>query len=313
MTRRDVIIFFSPWDWGIHSYHEDIRKLSYEAEKNYKKIIITSLDDSPSPVPISNSIVLRSSLFKKTKKENEYILSAGYIDLLADACDGQLKIRDKSHVPKVSFCGKMYEPASWKQPWQKLTRDFAYKHIISRVDLYNRFLKVGLSLSKCQGRVLRTQAVYGIGRDENIETSFILRKKFLHGIYIPEIQKKLYVNQHKEFVDNIIESDYVLCVRGNGNFSYRFYETLSLGRIPLLIDSDCELPFEEIIDYDNLIVRVNADEINSLGKIVLNFHKKISAEDFRKRQKICRELWEEYLSIDGYFNHLDYYLNKAIG
>ena len=37
---------------------------------------------------------------------------------------------------------------------------------------------------------------------------------------------------------------YGLCVRGFGNFSFRLGETLMMGRIPILIDTECILPFD---------------------------------------------------------------------
>jgi hypothetical protein len=50
----------------------------------------------------------------------------------------------------------------------------------------------------------------------------------------------------KEYQENLSQSDYILCPRGFGNVSIRFYETLSSGATPLLIDSGTKLP--ELID-----------------------------------------------------------------
>src|SRR4030095_15269602 len=68
-----------------------------------------------------------------------------------------------------------------------------------------------------------------------------------------------------EFLDNILGSDYVLCSRGFGNFSYRFYESLACGRIPVLIDTDCVLPFDFVIDWDAYCVRVPEKEVSQIG------------------------------------------------
>ena len=62
------------------------------------------------------------------------------------------------------------------------------------------------------------------------------------------------------------KSLFTFCYRGAGNFSYRFYETLMMGRIPILVNTDCVFPFEDKVD------------INSLG-LVLN-EKTLKIEEF---------------------------------
>ena len=57
-----------------------------------------------------------------------------------------------------------------------------------------------------------------------------------------------------EFIRNILSSDYTLCFRGSGNYSLRFYETLCLGRIPLFINTDCKLPFEDEINWRDMFM-----------------------------------------------------------
>ena len=51
------------------------------------------------------------------------------------------------------------------------------------------------------------------------------------------------LNQHMLEYDNELSiSDYILCPRGSGNTSIRFFETLSSGATPILIDSGGKLP-----------------------------------------------------------------------
>ena len=70
------------------------------------------------------------------------------------------------------------------------------------------------------------------------KTDFIYRKTFRAQEMNFEIAKK-------EFYENIKRNFFTFCYRGEGNFSYRFYETLMMGRIPLLVDTDCVFPFED--------------------------------------------------------------------
>jgi hypothetical protein len=49
---------------------------------------------------------------------------------------------------------------------------------------------------------------------------------------------------------------FILCPRGKGLNSIRFFESLRLGRIPVFLSDDAKLPLENIIDYNQFIVRV---------------------------------------------------------
>lgn len=102
------------------------------------------------------------------------------------------------------------------------------------------------------------------------------------------------INTTREFLDNIKTNRYTLCPRGVGNFSYRFYETLSLGRIPILIDTDCELPLKNKINWEKHIIFIKQDEIKNLKQI-------INEDDRDCFQN--RLMWEKYLSPSGYFKN----------
>jgi hypothetical protein len=47
---------------------------------------------------------------------------------------------------------------------------------------------------------------------------------------------------------------YVVCPRGTENYSFRIYEALGRGKIPVIIDTDMVLPKE--IDWDHLSIRI---------------------------------------------------------
>jgi Exostosin family. len=84
----------------------------------------------------------------------------------------------------------------------------------------------------------------------------------------------------------------------------RLYETLCLGRIPLFINTDCVLPFENNIDWKELCLWVDENDLDRIGEIVLDFHSSISKEEFKDKQLYAREVWEKYLSKEGFTNGL---------
>ena len=86
---------------------------------------------------------------------------------------------------------------------------------------------------------------------KKINTSFIKRK------YYWGRDKKSKNNKEAlrhDFFNNIISTDYTVCVRGTGNFSARLYETLALGKIPIFFNTDSVLPFNEKIDWNDHMV-----------------------------------------------------------
>ena len=108
----------------------------------------------------------------------------------------------------------------------------------------------------------------------------------------------------KEFFKNLQNNLYGLCARGNGNFSFRLGELLMMGRIPILLDTDCILPFRESIPYETNCILITEDDIPHVREIVTDFHERHSEEDLMRIQRENRSLWEEYFTPEGIFNHI---------
>jgi len=118
-------------------------------------------------------------------------------------------------------------------------------------------------------------------------TNFIYRS----GFWAPELQSKQIARI--SFYENLLSGSFTLCMRGNGNFSYRFYEALSFGRIPILINTECILPFHKQINWDEHIICINKQDIHNIPELISQC--KISP-------KHNRNLWMTYFSSEGYFN-----------
>jgi hypothetical protein len=106
----------------------------------------------------------------------------------------------------------------------------------------------------------------------------------------------------ERFFKNLQENIFILTPRGCGNFSYRFYETLCFGRIPVFINTDCVLPFENLINYKEEIVFVEERELEFLPEKILEYSKKY---DLMERQARCREIWLNYLSPKNFAKNIE--------
>lgn len=131
-----------------------------------------------------------------------------------------------------------------------------------------------------------------------INTDFIYRNKYRAGA-------KSEMNREKttlEFFENLNNSSYTFCLRGAGNFSVRFYESLACGRIPVLIDTNGSLPLEEKINWNKHICWVQPSE--DLVEKLITFHKQLDESSFIKLQQSNRKLYENKLVRHHYFCHV---------
>jgi hypothetical protein len=128
----------------------------------------------------------------------------------------------------------------------------------------------------------------------------------IENVYLNSLleEKTILKKSKEEFIKSIEENLYTLCVRGAGNFSFRLGETFMMGRIPILINSDCILPFEDQIPYQKNTVYVtkeNSDNFTNIHKVIQEFHSNHSEEELIQIQKENRQIWLDYFTVDGAF------------
>jgi hypothetical protein len=148
------------------------------------------------------------------------------------------------------------------------------------------------------GSFIRGKVIRHLKQSKSIDTDFIIRNGFWGGSE-PDKQKI-----REEYRRNLLGSAYAFVTRGAGNFSYRLYEVLSCGRIPVFVNNDSVLPLENLIDWRKHLIWVEEKDISKLDKILLAYHNRISEKDFMALQKTNRRLYETHLSPCGFYRHL---------
>ncbi len=254
-------------------------------ERNLPFIIFFN-NDSDEAIFLDKTIIFRTSLFRSKRKKNEFAFPAWSVDFIKNYNDGKLRLKTKTALPVVAYTGYI--------DYANLGGmiEFGLKRIMAR----NKNSYIGAEL---RGKAIRKMA-----SDHRLNCKFIFRNGFLGGCAS---------DLRREYAENMLSADYVLVARGAGNFSYRFYETLSCGKIPVFLDTDCALPFDDMINWHDYCVWIDAKEVSRIGDRIVEFHESISEKKFIDLQKNIRALYEEWISPYGFYkNALDMIFKRYV-
>lgn len=269
--------------WMTKKYDPELIKEYVKQAKSYgKSLLIDAYGDSTDPVDIPNAIVMRTSLYRQRKKPNEIIVPAYTQDLLIDYYNGRFVPRIWRSTPVIGFVG-----------WGK-----AHWRVNPKIWLKSFFVSPKVDT---EGLILRQKMLDSLKNDGNLKTNFIFRENY--GGHINTAKGDI-AKLRQEFVENIFTTDYTVCVRGAGNYSYRFYETMSLGRIPIVLDTDQVFPLEEEINYKKFCLFIPINNLSKAQETILDFHLGLTPADFQDRQKRVRQIFSRYLRLDSFTKYL---------
>lgn len=102
------------------------------------------------------------------------------------------------------------------------------------------------------------------------------------------------------FIDITCSSKFSLAPRGYGKSSFRLYEILQLGSVPVYISDIHYLPWMDELDWNDFCVPVNADEIEEIDEIL----KSIDDTKYKKLLENGQKIYQDYFSLDGVFKNI---------
>lgn len=302
-SLEDSDLAILPFDWRSirgdswrHPIRKDLQEMAIKFAQlvqtaNKPLIVFFGSECSDEKIPIQSLLTFRQSVYRSVKLPgNNPVFPFFCEDFVEHFCDNVLPIREKSNVPVVGFCG-FARPVSLKRKLQS----YVYHAMMLATQG-----KVGISPYK--GEDLRIKALNTLEQHPQIQSNFVIRKNAIFFEAPNELQKR---KARIEYVQNITESDYILCCRGSGNYSNRLYEVLSCGRIPIFIDTDCHLPWEPFINWKNYCIWINEKDLPNLAERVIEFHESLSPQEFVDLQYSCRRLWKDWLSAEGFYTKLE--------
>jgi hypothetical protein len=106
------------------------------------------------------------------------------------------------------------------------------------------------------------------------------------------------VNEKRKdlFLDITSRSKFTLCPRGYGATSFRLYEAMQLGSIPVYIYYDKPfLPFKNDLNWEKLAILIDYSQINEIDSVLSS----ISEEKYQEMLEYTKQIYLEHFTLKG--------------
>jgi len=108
--------------------------------------------------------------------------------------------------------------------------------------------------------------------------------------------EKVSEDQFENFVNYTKSSYFGLAPRGYGKTSYRLYEIMQLGSVPVYISDDFWLPWIGDFDWDKAIIKCKPEDLDILD---LTLQDCLYSGEYEDKLQYIRESYDKYFTIDS--------------
>jgi hypothetical protein len=249
-------------------------------------ILFDGLGDVERPVDVKDTYILRYGGYRFIPEQGRIQTPLFADDLLERYAGGRLTIRKKTlGNPTVGFAG-----------WASLAFIRRVRTLLKEVPVRLHALFDSRYRACTKGVFWREKAIRILRSSTRVQFNYHARATFSGNpkTAIGDLQQL-----QKEMVETILGSDYALDIRGDANDSTRLFEILSLGRIPVILDTERNFPFSDKIDYSSFAIIVDFRDLHRLPEKIAEFHKNVSPEIFERMQRNARDVYVNYFRIDA--------------
>ncbi len=262
-------------------------------------LLIDGMGDVETPLNIENTFVLRIGGYRFLPEKGRIQVPPSSDDLLERCAGGVLQIRKKGEgKPVVGFAG-----------WARLTPVQTLRTVVKELPSRLRGIFDSRYRAMKKGVLWRAQAIAILKASSEVTLNLKARGSFSGSAKTAQGDLR---QLRQDLVDTILASDYALDVRGDANDSSRLFEILSLGRIPVLVDTERPLPFSDVIDYSSFCLIIDFRDIKKLPERIAAFHRAVSPETYEDMQKKAREAFVRYLRIDAQMRQIIRLLPESV-
>jgi hypothetical protein len=271
------------------AFDSSVFKAAAAAAACGKPIIIDATSDSDVLLDIPSANILRCGLYQSLKKPFETECPYWSNDRTKQGLDA-LDIGFKGKKPVVGFCGTTASMGKLANLSKLVLPRMATKLVLSQGKLSRRVdprITEGMSLQ------LRETAMNLIAADKRLEFCFDVTNNH-QSYYVKNESNK--ITLENLFITNTSKCDYVLCVRGSGNFSGRFYMALNAGRIPVVIDTDGVIPHEEQLH----LLKIPVNSVKNISELILEHFATTTEPELREMKLRNRFAYRQFLSPEKF-------------
>jgi hypothetical protein len=271
------------------AFDSSVYQSAMDAARYGKPLIIDATSDSDVLLDIPTANILRCGLYRSLKKPFETESPYWSNDRTKQGLDA-LNIGFKGKKPVIGFCGTTSSMGKLANLSKYIVPQAATKLVLSQ-GKFSRWvdprITEGMSLQ------LREKAMNLIARDKRLEVSFEVTNNH-QSYYVKNESNK--ITLENLFIDSTAKCDYVLCVRGSGNFSGRFYMALNAGRIPVVIDTDGVIPEEEHLH----MIKIPVNSIKNIGDLILEHFETTTEQELKEMKLGNRLAYHQFLSPEKF-------------
>ncbi len=156
---------------------------------------------------------------------------------------------------------------------------------------------------------LRRTMAHSVRAASALTAKIVLREIFFGHVKehrSPEAQAQF----RAEYRQSLAETRTVLCPRGEGEGSIRFFEAMSAGRVPILLADEHELPFADQIDYDAFVLRIPQADAARTGEILAAWLAAHPPETLQQMGTLARRAWVKHIDPQKLPQEIHRYLNR---
>lgn len=104
----------------------------------------------------------------------------------------------------------------------------------------------------------------------------------------------------ERFVEVTKRSEFCLCPRGYGKTSFRMYEAMQLGAIPVYVSDSHYLPWTDELDWSEFCVLIDEADVANTYEIL----KSISEEKKQAMREKLIEVYDKYFTLNGVYDNI---------
>lgn len=291
LHKADMILVPYPYTWCLRHDTALFDECVRTARGADIPLLVDGTGDIEYSVTAEKAFVLRYGGYRFMNERGRIQIPLYADDLLERCREGRFQIRKKgSGKPIVGFAG-----------WASLSHMQVLRTVIKELPVRLRGIFDANYRACTKGVLWRLKALEGLQNSSLVtlhsraRSSFSGSSKTADGD-MSELQEQM--------VETILQSDYALDVRGDANNSARLFEILSLGRIPVIVDTERNFPFVDKVDYSSFALIVDFRDIKKLPERIAEFHKNISPERFEQMQRNARDAYVHYFRADALMRHV---------